>query len=234
MSRDKPFPLVRSAALSRPPSKSDIISAISICSTADGAEYLHRRVSDLYERSREVNPEAAAQLLLILETNYKNKQSIASGTGMVWEGRDFGSDFELVQRQVALDALKSLKAQSMSVDCKIAISPDSEIVRSYANNGRGLDESKVSALDNLLNAFLSEHHMLTKDGVVYEKAKGNIKLINGEPVRANVNDIKNALLDPTKAAFAAYVKSHAKSVDFKVTEAEYPAKLKEATPVQSQ
>ena len=75
--------------------------------------------------------------------------------------------------------------------------------------------------------------MVTKDGVDYEEAKGNIKLENGEPVRAKVTNIKNALLDPTKGAFSAYVKSHAKSVDFAVTEVEYPSKEKEATPGQS-
>lgn len=226
------FPLVHSAALSRPPSKSDIIKALSICSTPEGAAYLHQRVEELYQRSKNVDPEAANQLLDILSTNAKNLKSIQEGKGMVWEGRSFGSDFELIQKQEAMSALKTLKDESMPVECLIAISAESEILRSYASNGNAMDEAKVAALDKLLNAYLSQHHMLTKDGVIYQEENGDIKSNNGQPERANVAEIKKILLD-TKNAFSSYVKSNAKSVDFKVDEAEFPAKTKEQTPSQS-
>ena len=151
---------------------------------------------------------------------------------MVWEGRSFGSDFELIQKQEAMSALKTLKDESMPVECIIAISAESEILRSYASNGKAMDDTKVAALDKLLNAYLSQHHMLTKDGVIYQEENGEIKSNKGRPERANAAEIKKILLDKTNG-LSVYVKSNAKSLDFKIDEVEFPAKTKAQTPSQS-
>lgn len=112
------------------------------------------------------------------------------------------SPFQVLQQNTAKDAVATLGKLTQSdtpVKMGYGINDESQVKRFYTQEDKRLSAEAAKAADEILNAFLSEHNMITRDGVIYDydPEKNDVATNDqGVPVRANREEIVKVISNP--------------------------------------
>jgi len=99
-----------------------------------------------------------------------------------WDGLEKDTnEFKLLQANLSKKIAESIKGTIPSIILDFAISEKGEFIRGYSTN-RPLDPQQdantVNAMDTLFNAWLAEHDIISKEGVLYYAEEGNVPTVS--------------------------------------------------------
>lgn len=221
------LPVVNSREALRPPSGEAIKFCLEIISTQEAAEYF------LTEFEKRVNEcqmqEAAAPLVKEVQTyiNY-----LTAENNSIWQGNtEIRSRFQDYQQRLAKLSMEQVQQADIKMD--FSLGNGGEILRRYTDeNGASLDEKTVSALDESLNAWLSQQSLQCQGGVVYQAtSQGDIKKdSSGNSLIANVDALRKKIASNQREGFKAYLKQQKPSLTITINEQSYqPSPAQRAT-----
>ena len=134
------------------------------------------------------------------------------------------STFQNLQVNLATQA-RGLLTESITEPLKMdyAVSDSAQFLRGYSVKGKPLDPGLIDACDKLFNAWLAEHHLLSKQGQIYEITEnGEIqKDENGELMSADSAKVKTLFTD-SKRSFQAYLANSKNAIQLTAQVHPYP------------
>lgn len=185
----------------RLPLKDELLTAMKTAETSiEAAEYLHDRfkkiLSDakLLDKSKDMLEKVDEYVKLVRFKLLTNVQPWAAESVET-------SSFKNMQGHIAEEVIKKFEGSTLgALKLEIAIDQvdnQTEVLRAYSSDGKGLDPEMVKPMDDLLNAWFAEKNIVNKNGNLYVvNADGKIMLdAKGNQVKADAEDIKRSLKD---------------------------------------
>lgn len=144
-------------------------------------------------------------------------------TELAWQGHEITVEpnYKILQTNLAAHAQQTIQSEITDpIKMDYGISDEAEMKRIYSVNGQPVSEQMQDNCDKLLNGWLASHDKITRNGIIYQaNEKGEPKMNQGQPVKANVDELRALFSDPN----AGFVKSLAKNgMEFSIQEHPYP------------
>lgn len=190
------------------PSTRAIYDMMRVATTAEAAQYCYARLTEQLAAAKMLDKQGP--LLEAMEKYARYVEFKSSNTGKIWDG-DASSvkmtDYEKWQNELA--KISSSEIVNKNIKFDYAVSDAAQFIRGYTENSQPVDKAVAAAMDVLFNAWLAKHKLISKDGVVYQSTPGGEidKDKAGNPIKANVEKLKEALKDP-KDGFEAFCKKN--------------------------
>ncbi len=181
--------------------------------TRKGIRYYAKQFKKMIKRNKmdKINSINAKELIEKLDQVVKEVDYSLDSGANAWLkgiGAPRSSKVDNLQRGLANESAGILHDKiGDDIRMHIAISDNADIIRGYeAGNKNIVDSENPNDLDNLLNGWLAENDIISKDGSLYEKGEdGKIKTDdNGEPIRADADEVKD-LINDSENGFDAYM-----------------------------
>lgn len=134
-----------------------------------------------------------------------------------WEGNDVKTDFKNINGNIGNYAAEAMASSKGPFRLDIAINPESNFVRGFANAG----ESEKKHLDQLFNSWLAENDVVSKSSTLYRvDAEGEtLKDEKGNPVKVSAEELRNLMSDVDKG-FQQYCEK--KDISLTARQVAYP------------
>jgi hypothetical protein len=174
--------------------KAELLKAMQVANSIEGAQYLRDGVRSIVSRSRHINssPElqkVGADVVKAVDEFAKFIEFKFTASNDPWAGEKPKSSLANMQEGIAQEALGKLDQQNFRFD--FAISKDGHFVRGYAppEGGQPLTSETIDSLDRLFNAWLADkYQIITEDGFLFEPDPAT-----GKPVRCSVERVEEIM-----------------------------------------
>lgn len=214
-----PFELVRERGkLGHLPDTDTLTKCMDVATTPEAAQYFLAGYEECVKAAKKSGEEVVQKILGTIRGFVEFV--VGKSAGDYWSGKEPPTAFQKYQQTLAANATQALGEKHIILD--FSVSDQSELMRGYSTDDGTLDEKGTDAMDKLFNAWLTENHMISKGGVIYEGTKnGEVKQDNdGNPVRANPDLLREKVGDD-KHGFEQYVSKNGKSTQVTTTQHDF-------------
>ena len=225
------LPLVRErGGRHRPlPNAETINKCMAMTTTPEAAAYAYKETVELFTKAKLIDQDAIRKVVGIVGAHASNVEWLRNkSTENLWSGKQLPTDFEAIQIKSAAEADEAIKnlLGEKSIDnltLDFAVSHASELLRGYTTNDEPLDQDLVAAMDKSFNAWLADHAMVSKGGVIYEGTKDGFPKQDqqGNLLKANPVALREKITSDVDG-FGPYVSKHHKSTELTIRQQPYP------------
>lgn len=212
-------------------SNETLLKLVETATTLPAAEYTREKMLDYFDRFN-----LTEKSDLVIKEFDKLVDFAATGepsSAGPWAGTPPPTRFERFQAQNAVKALNEVTEQQVLFE--YAISDKTEMIRGYSSQGKPLGEQRSEVFDKLLNAWLAENRMVSKQGVVYEADENGVikKDSEGQPKRADADRLRQMIADKQQG-LSAFISRQNGKVELSIKSYPYqaPQAAQKATPEQ--
>ncbi len=212
------------------PGKDALIAAMQFA-TPEAAIYLReqyeRRLKEAGVNIKSDEVQAVLKVLDDFKDNVVAQRSRSSDAS--WSGKPVLTDFMNLQRNLSEEAITDIADKVLDTEIQMDFAihdDDSRLVRHYSVGGEEITPDMVGSFDNLFNAWLARHNLISKDGVIYEGTEendGNIKQsAAGTLVKAKAEDVRK-LIEDKDEGFQQYMQEMNKEIQLAIEQRQFPA-----------
>ncbi len=183
-----------------------LVRAKEVASTPSAVDYLLQTAEILVDGCKDSDKHK-----MMLDNLYEHQVKITRlGTrdsAMTYENeKQVRNDHDNYQYRTALDSVKTLTELTKPdtpIKLGYAVNAESMVKRFYLQDEVKMGKKASEASDEFLNAFLSQHELITKDGVIFDydsEEKDIAKDDNGNSIRADTDKIVKVISNPENSA----------------------------------
>lgn len=210
-------PVRKSGGQTSLPKTEALNKCMAVATTPEAANDFDQQFRELVKQAGlEGNP--LYQKAVNVVTEFANYVGLATSGGDPWSGKVPPTAFQNVQQKLAAASAAEINIEK-PIRFDFAVSDASEFVKAYSVDGKPVDKATEHAMNKQLLGWLASDKnpasknqadkllMINHGGTLYvfdEKAKDQIKTIDGKPVLADPAAINKMMVDP-KHGFAAFV-----------------------------